>query len=183
MLHDDYRQMLLGVARRSIEHGFRTRAALPVSLDDFPGPLREIRGTFVTLRQHSMLRGCIGTTSANSPLVVSVAENAYAAAFRDPRFTPLKREEYKDTHVSISILTLTEPIEFSSESDLLRQLRPGIDGLIIEKDGFRATFLPSVWSALPEPEEFLLHLKNKASIPANLPPARAWCYQAESIDE
>jgi len=129
------------------------------------------------------LRGCIGTIQAISPLVVSVSDNAWSSAFRDPRFKPLKREEFELINVSISILTPSTPIAFTCEYDLFAQLRPGIDGLIIEKDGQRATFLPAVWEQLPKPEDFLQQLKLKAGMRPEVCPERAWRYESISIEE
>jgi AMMECR1 domain-containing protein len=83
----------------------------------------------------------------------------------------------------VSLLTPPAELLFSSEHDLINQLRPGIDGLIIAQGRHRATFLPSVWESLPEPADFLAQLKKKAGIPPSLPVARAWRYTAETLEE
>lgn len=176
-------QQLLDIARRSIAHGLQHGQPLPVAVEEFTAPLREQRATFVTLTKNRRLRGCIGTTEAVDPLVVSVAKNAYASAFTDPRFPPLAAEELPLIHISISLLTPPVQLLFSSEQDLIQQLRPGIDGLIITQDNHRATFLPSVWESLPEPAEFLVHLKRKAGMPASVQVARAWRYTTETLEE
>jgi AmmeMemoRadiSam system protein A len=176
-------QPLLDIARRSIAHGLQHGQPLPIAADEFPAPLREQRATFVTLTKNRQLRGCIGTTEAVDPLVVSVAKNAYASAFSDPRFPPLAAEEFPHIHISVSLLTPPAELPFSSEHDLINQLRPGIDGLIIAQGRYRATFLPSVWESLPEPADFLAQLKKKASIPPSLPVALAWRYTAETLEE
>ncbi|MBI4006020.1 MAG: AmmeMemoRadiSam system protein A [Gammaproteobacteria bacterium] len=183
MLPEDLQRQLLIIARNSIQHGFNSNRSLQLQSDNYPSLLREIRATFVTIKIKSALRGCVGTTRAISPLILSVSDNAYSAAFHDPRFKPLRENEYKNIHISISILTPTEPIQFSSETELMGLLRPGIDGLIIEKDAFKATFLPAVWESLPEPEDFLRQLKIKARIPAYQAPVKAWRYQTDSIEE
>jgi AmmeMemoRadiSam system protein A len=99
-------------------------------------------------------------------LVVDVADNAFAAAFRDPRFDPLAEWELDGLDLDISVLTPPEPMQFRDEPDLLRQLCPATDGLILEDRGRRGTFLPAVWQSLPEPELFLAELKHKAGLPA-----------------
>lgn len=158
-------RLLLDLARESIAHGLRTGRPLKVDPSAYPEPLRGNAATFVTLTRDGELRGCIGTLEAYQPLVVDVAEHAYAAAFRDPRFAALTEAEFPRLRLSISILSAPEPMSFEDEADLLRQLRPGVDGLILEEDGLRGTFLPSVWESLPTPVEFLRHLKRKAGLP------------------
>ena len=127
--------------------------------------LDEKRASFVTLMQRGQLRGCVGSLSAERPLRLDVECNARAAAFRDPRFAPLSRSEYRETRVEVSLLSRLEPIEFESESHALGQLRPGVDGVLLEYGGRRGTFLPQVWEQLPEPDAFLAHLKHKAGLP------------------
>lgn len=128
--------------------------------------LHEAAATFVTLTQHGDLRGCIGSLEAWRPLFKDVQENAIAAAFRDPRFTPLTQQELAITRVEVSLLTTPETLNFSSEADALSQLRPKIDGLIFSAGPRRSTFLPQVWEQLAEPRDFLAHLKQKAGLPA-----------------
>jgi hypothetical protein len=123
--------------------------------------------TFVTLTQNGELRGCIGSLEAHRPLDQDVRANAVAAAFRDPRFAALTLAELPRTRVEVSLLTPPTPLSFSSEADALRQLRPNIDGVILTAGNHRGTFLPQVWEQLPEPREFLAHLKQKAGLPAN----------------
>ena len=121
--------------------------------------------TFVTLFKHGLLRGCIGTLEARRPLGVDVRANAVAAAFDDPRFPRLANEEFIDTSVEVSLLSAPEPMMADGEQDLLAQLRPGVDGLVLEFAGRRATFLPQVWDSLREPTAFLAELKRKAGLP------------------
>jgi AmmeMemoRadiSam system protein A len=158
------RETLLDVARRSIRHGLDRGTALTVSPEDFEPALRAVRASFVTLDRQGMLRGCIGHLEATLPLVEDVAENAFSAAFRDPRFPPLEDAEYDSLELHISVLTPAEPLSCESESDLLRQMRPFQDGLILAEGIHRGTFLPSVWEQLPDPREFLRHLKRKAGL-------------------
>jgi len=123
--------------------------------------------TFVTLMRHGELRGCIGTLEAFRELAIDVRENAVAAAFRDPRFLPLQSTELESTSVEVSLLGPSEPVPMVDEKDLLARLRPGIDGVILEHGGRRATFLPQVWESLPEPREFVAGLKRKAGLPVD----------------
>ncbi|MBI9019809.1 MAG: AmmeMemoRadiSam system protein A [Verrucomicrobia bacterium] len=133
---------------------------------ELPAELMEQRATFVTLTSDGNLRGCIGMLEACRPLAEDVAENAVAAAFHDPRFPPLSRDEFDDLQISISVLSPPGEMSFSSEADLLSQVRPGVDGLILQEGVRRGTFLPSVWEELPEKEMFFEHLKLKAGLPA-----------------
>jgi AmmeMemoRadiSam system protein A len=119
---------------------------------------------FVTLTQGGDLRGCIGSLEAWRPLGQDVRANALAAAFDDPRFPPLRPEELAQTRIEVSVLSPPEPIQFADRADLLAQLRPGVDGLVLEAPGHRGTFLPQVWEQLPTPEEFLDHLVVKAHL-------------------
>ncbi len=166
-LNESERSILLKLARDSIGHGLQTGKPLKVKLSDYPSELTVDRACFVTLERQGQLRGCIGMLEAVRPLVEDVAENAFAAAFRDPRFPPLSEDELADLDLHISILSPSEPIDFKSEQDLLSKIRPGIDGLILQDGYHRGTFLPSVWEQLPDPKQFLLHLKQKAGLPPN----------------
>ena len=155
---------LLELARYAIEFGLRTGDAPKVSPDDYPPALRIPRSSFVTLKRDAKLRGCIGQLEAHDALVEGVARNAYAAAFKDPRFAPLGSNELADVTISLSVLTVPEPLAFDNESQLLQQLRPGVDGLVLRDQDKCGTFLPSVWDLLPDPVEFLRHLKTKAGL-------------------
>ena len=159
------RATLLEVARASIQHGLRHRQALEVNPGDYPESLRPLRATFVTLEKGGQLRGCIGALTAYQPLVQDVAAHAYAAAFEDPRFPELRMEEFSALEVHISVLSPPEPLHFGSEDELLAQLRPGEDGLILHFRHHRGTFLPSVWEHLADPYVFLAQLKQKAGLP------------------
>lgn len=125
--------------------------------------------TFVTLTLRGQLRGCIGSLLAHRPLIADVRGNAVAAAMNDPRFYPLEQEELPKIRVEVSLLSPPVPIEFSSESELLELIVPGKDGLVISNGMHRATFLPQVWEQLPEPKEFLSHLKQKSGLPGDTP--------------
>ena len=157
------RATLLALAGESIRAGLDGER-LPVEVEAFAPALARARASFVTLNLAGRLRGCMGTLEARRALVLEVAEMAHAAAFRDPRFPALGRAEFERIELHISVLSPPEPLEFESEEELLGQLRPGIDGLILSERHARGTFLPSVWEQLPEPREFLARLKQKAGL-------------------
>ena len=127
----------------------------------------EKRGTFVTLHKDGDLRGCIGTLEPIFPVIKGIRDNAINAAFKDSRFPPLKKNELKNVNIEISILTKPEKLEYSDTDNLLLQLKPNIHGVILQKKHHKATFLPQVWEQLPDPEEFLSHLCQKAGLYAN----------------
>lgn len=175
------RQHLLQVARASIANGLNEGA--PLRPDHQDPELNRLGASFVTLNRHGELRGCIGSLEPRVALIDDVAANAFNAAFRDPRFPRLTGAELQDLEIHISILSATEPMQFSSEADLLKQLRPGIDGLVMQDGHRRGTFLPQVWESLPDPVDFLNHLKRKAGLPADYwsPTLQVERYSVESI--
>jgi len=184
-LDDEERRALLDLARASIRHGLETGRALKPDLHDLPPRLRADGGTFVTLKKHGELRGCIGTLEPYQPLAADVAEHAFDAAFRDPRFPPLAAPEYDDLEIDISILGAPAEMTFADETDLVAQLLPGVDGLILQEGVRRGTFLPSVWEQLPDPADFLRHLKIKAGLPPDYwsDTLRVWRYEVEYVTE
>jgi hypothetical protein len=158
---------LLDIARRSVVMGLDSGKPAQFAVDARLPPLLATPGAaFVTLRRHGALRGCIGSPAAWRPLIQDVAEHAFNAAFKDPRFSPLHPDELQGLALSISVLTPPVALTFISEADLLTQLCPSIDGLIIQGAGCSALFLPSVWDELPDKRQFLTHLKLKAGLPA-----------------
>ena len=158
------RQTLLDLAYASIESGLQGNN-LRVDPSEHSPSLQQTGASFVTVKVSDELRGCIGSIEPRRVLVVDVVKNAYAAAFSDPRFAPLTTEEFARLRAHISVLGPCQPITFTCEEDLLQQLRPGIDGVILEEGACRATYLPSVWKVLPDPSEFLEQLKLKAGLP------------------
>ena len=159
----DLGRTLLAIARRTIG----AQLGLATASDSRHAALAQPAATFVTLKQSGELRGCIGSLKPIRPLGVDVRENAIAAAFRDPRFPPLSVREYEVTSVEVSLLSADERIDVATEADLVAQLRPGIDGLVLQHGVQRATFLPQVWETLPEPREFVAALKRKAGLPVD----------------
>lgn len=160
------RGVLLDLARGAIKKGLCGEEPR-VSPDDYPEVLRAHKSTFVTLEVDSALRGCVGSLDAADPLVVDVVKNAFAAAFRDDRFPALTWPELERVAIRLSILSAPVPLPCISEDDLVRQLRPGVDGLILREGHHYATFLPAVWASIGDPREFVRNLKCKAGLPSN----------------
>jgi len=172
------------------------RAAIAENLEiDFDPPYTEglawlslKSASFVTLTKQGELRGCIGTLNAYRPLIEDVRANAVAAAFHDPRFTPLKAGEFESVRIEVSVLSELEPMHAKSEAIACSKLVPHRDGVVFKYGSHRATFLPQVWKQLPEPENFLAHLKQKAGLAADFwhPEVLLYKYQVnkyrESID-
>lgn len=159
---DEAGKKLLAIARGAIEQSLLQED--PVSFN--AAWLQQAGATFVTLTKNDELRGCIGSLEATRPLAIDVAQNALGAAFRDPRFPELSAAEWPQCKVQVSLLSTPKPVRFADEADLLAQLRPGEDGLILEADGRRATFLPQVWESVPDKRAFLSELLRKAGLPA-----------------
>ena len=149
---------LFRLAGQSILAGLDGGRQRDPELDELPEKLRDPGACFVTLKTGGTLRGCIGSPEAWRPLGQDLAANAYASAYRDPRFPPLDASELDELEMEISLLTAPEPVDCGSEEELLALLRPGEDGLILEDGPLRALFLPAVWESLPEPADFLLQL-------------------------
>ena len=162
----DFGTTLLALARAAIAHRLG-RGPAPVVPDD--PRLREKGATFITLARDGELRGCIGSLRRSRELGEDVIHNALAAAFEDSRFEPLAADELDAVTIEVSILSEPEFLDFFGEEELLAQLRPGEDGLIIFSGCHSATFLPQVWEQLPAPADFLAALKRKAGMAVERP--------------
>jgi AmmeMemoRadiSam system protein B/AmmeMemoRadiSam system protein A len=157
---------LLDLCRKSILHGIETGTPLYVSTDDVPAALAAPGASFVTLKKSGQLRGCIGSIIPHTDLATDLCENAFKAAFRDPRFAGLSNDEINDDlELSISVLSPPHPFPFTDEADLIARLTPFEDGLILSDGNRRGLFLPQVWDQLPDPKDFTSHLKRKAGLP------------------
>ncbi len=157
-LTDEEKQILLRIARDSMERGVRNEKLPPLDLNSMTPRLRENGASFVTLTMHGDLRGCIGALEPYQPLAQDVREHAIAAALEDPRFPPVTPSEVDQIEIEVSRLTVPERLEYNDPEDLLAKLRPNVDGVIL-RDGFRrATFLPQVWEKIPDKAEFLDNL-------------------------
>jgi MEMO1 family protein len=179
---------LLNVARAAIAEKLGspddTSGDAPASIADDILNMR--RGTFVTLKIDHQLRGCIGNLSPDRKLIDSIKENAISAAFRDPRFRPLSREELDRVDIEISLLTEPQPLAYTDGKDLIAKLRPHNDGVILRKGPYSSTFLPQVWEQLPDAEMFLDHLCLKAGLPAKAwrqPGLEVMTYQVQYFEE
>lgn len=172
---------LLALARSSLEEALAGESSSPPEADWLEQP----GACFVTLKQEGRLRGCIGSIHVHRTLAEDVRENARAAALRDPRFSPLSADELGRTSIEVSLLSPLEPIEFTSEEDLLAQIRPAIDGLVLEYQEYRGTFLPAVWESLPRPTEFLRQLKRKAGLETDFwsPEMKIWRFTVDHWSE
>jgi uncharacterized protein len=172
---------LLIRARNAIAGEF---GVAPQPEPDHPA-LHQPGATFVTLTQNGQLRGCIGSLEATRPLDNDVKSNARFAAFSDPRFSPLAHVELARTRVEVSLLTPAQPMVFADEADAIRQMRPGIDGMIFECNGRRGTFLPQVWESLSDPRQFFAHLKQKAGFSSDFwsPDVKLYRYEVQKWKE
>lgn len=157
--------VLLNLAWQSIAHGIKTGKPLSVDCSTYPPELARPRATFVILAYQQQARGCIGNLDPIRPLAEDVSENAFAAAFCDRHFPTVTYAELDELTIHIDLLSALEPLDFSSELDLIGQLRPHIDGLVLRDGSHHASFLPSNWHNLPGPMQFLQHLKQKAGLP------------------
>ena len=161
MLSSNDRAALLTLARSAIEGQLLGYDNAFLS-GNHPDTLTRKGACFVTLKKRGQLRGCIGSLHADRPLVEDVHHNARSAASRDPRFPPVSAGELTELQIHLSVLNPPQAIVFRSQQDLIQQLRPDVDGVIVTDRGARATFLPAVWQSLPDPEQFLDQLKRKA---------------------
>ena len=153
--------VLLAIARASIASAFGQSDRA-----DRSAPWLRAKGAcFVTLTLDRKLRGCVGSIEARRPLLDEVTAVARAAAFDDPRFPPLSVNELESTRIEVSQLSTLEPLPVRSEGEVLGQMRPHVDGFVLEWGQHRGTFLPQVWADLPDTRDFLSQLKLKAGLP------------------
>lgn len=162
-LETDPTELLPEVARAALARALGVAGPVEPEVSD-TSPLRGPGACFVTLRRSGDLRGCIGSLEPARSLLDDVRLNVCAAAFDDPRFAPLAAEELPDLTIEVSVLSPKEPVEFSSEEDLVARLCPGRDGLLLVTGRHRGTFLPAVWEQIPDPVVFLRELKRKAGL-------------------
>ena len=156
-LTNDEKELLLIAARQSILSAFDEAEKPEINYTAYP-LLKQKMGAFVTLKIDEDLRGCIGYIIAIKPLFETVYETARAAAFNDPRFKELTREEFDKIKIEISVLSLFEPIKSYDEIEL------GKHGLLMEEGG-RAVLLPQVATENNYTrEQFLTALCHKAGL-------------------
>lgn len=155
---------LLACAREAIA----SRLSIAVAAAPAHDALDQPGACFVTLTLKGRLRGCIGSLEARRSVREDVHANAQAAAFRDPRFAPLTAAEWPHLALEVSVLGPAQYRLCPSEASAVAWLRPGTDGVILAHGAHHATFLPQVWSQLPDPHEFLHELRRKAGLPTQI---------------
>jgi AmmeMemoRadiSam system protein A len=166
-IRPDEGEQLLKIAREAIRLSLKNEPLPTLRIESFPLALRDQGACFVKLKLDGVLRGCVGSIQATDPLVIDVQKRAVAAAFHDPRFSPIEADEFSRIKLEISCLTTPEPLQYHRPEDLSMIIRPGVDGLILNYHFRRATFLPSVWEQLSDPEVFLGRLCQKMGVPPN----------------
>jgi AmmeMemoRadiSam system protein A len=167
-LTEDERSFLLSLARQSIENAVNNKPLPKLNPDQLTPFLRQEGASFVTLTIGGNLRGCVGALEPYQSLAEDVIEHAYAAAFQDYRFPPVQANEVNKILIEISYLTQPQKLEYLESVDLLKLIRPEIDGVVIRDGIRRATFLPQVWEKIPDPEDFLEELCMKMGSPPDL---------------
>lgn len=185
-LTSDERQTLLVIARQGLVAAVRGLPTQEVPVEGLTSRLAALGASFVTLTGNGELRGCIGGLQAQYPLAEDVRQHAIAAALKDFRFEPIQTEEVDHIEIEISVLNTPELLTPASPDELLKQLRPGIDGVILVSGPNRATFLPQVWEKLPDPVHFLDTLCNKAGVAPHSwrrGEVEIFTYQVESFHE
>ncbi len=168
-LHESDRDRLVAVASASLDFAARHGGAAPEIVADVgqSASLTAHRAAFATLERGAALRGCIGSLLPQRPLAGDVGVNAVRAGFGDPRFAPLTRAELPDLTIKISVLSPAAPLPCRSEQELIDQLRPDRDGLLLRDGRAVGLFLPSVWREIPSPVDFLRFLKRKMGVAAD----------------
>lgn len=181
-LPEAHRETLRRIARNTILSSIG-KPGPEMRIDGVTRPLATARAAFVTVKLDGELRGCVGSVTPTRPMVVDVAENAYKAAFGDPRFLPVTRDEAERLDIQISILSTLRPIAADSEAALIADLAPDQDGLALVTGSHRGLFLPSVWEGLPDTRDFVRQLKEKAGLPPDYwgPDVKAYRFSAESF--
>ena len=180
------REQLLRLARQSLTEVVTNNKLPEVKTDGFPPKFAEVKGCFVTLTEHGRLRGCIGHIQPQEPLYKAVMDNSLNAAKRDPRFQPVRPDELDQVEIEISVLTVPEPLAFSSPEDLLAKLQPNRDGVVLRMGGLSATYLPQVWEQIPDKTQFLDTLAEKAGAAAGdwrAPGTQVFTYRVEAFKE
>lgn len=156
-------QALLNIARQAVVAAAQGRRRWQPRTSDVPARLLCPGASFVTLHTCGRLHGCIGSVEPRLPLALDVAKNAQSAALDDPRFRPLAAEDVDDTEIEVSVLTPMQLLTYTDLDDLIRQIRPEVDGVMVGRGWQRGLLLPQVWENIPDPYDFLVHIALKAS--------------------
>lgn len=158
-------QTLLKLARQAMRDGIQGGGLPEVAPETLAATLHTPSASFVTLLLGGKLRGCVGNLVATQPVYLSVMHNAVGAALRDTRFAPMTLEESARATIHISLLSPPSPLQFDSITELLEQVKPGMDGVVLKQAGRTSTYLPQVWEKLTGKESFLDSLSRKAGLP------------------
>jgi len=137
---------LIELARQSISSRFLGLSTDSSTPDELVKKFSTPQGGFVTLTIAGELRGCIGFVEPVFPLYLTILRAAQAAAFDDPRFPPLQKEEFKDVKIEISVLTVPELMAADKAEDYLKMIKIGEDGLIIRGRFGSGLLLPQVFT-------------------------------------
>lgn len=182
MQKNELAKMLITLAKDAIKSKLYNQNLIDKQklLEQFPN-FSKPAATFVTLNLNGKLRGCIGSLVAHQALLDDLLNNAAKAAFEDPRFPPLTKEEFESVEIEISLLSQPLEIHYSSFEDLKSKINHGIDGVVIRQGIKQATFLPQVWEQLPDFEDFMTHLFHKANIVDLVTPIDVFVYNIEKI--
>ena len=179
------REELFALINQAIETGLDGKELVLPDLKKFPLKWQQKRGVYVTLNIGDKLRGCQGTKEAEKPFVHAVMDAAYRAAFQDKRFSKLTKEEYNnpDFNTYISVLGKMKPVAFQTEQDIIKQLKPFQDGVLLEYQKQKGLFLPSVWAKRPSASDFWKGVKKKAKLKEDFVPqkARIFVFSSENV--
>jgi len=180
------KKILIKIARMAIAEKLENRFILDRAALIKAHPwLRKDGAVFVTINKRTKLRGCIGSLQAHRDILEDTVSNAVSAAFHDPRFEPLSKEEFAHIEIEISILSEPKLTQYKDIDELRQIIRPNIDGVVLKYGNRRATFLPLVWESLPKFDEFFGYLCQKAGLTIdclNHHP-EIYLYQAQKITE
>jgi len=177
---------LLKLSRKALEHIFKTGEEIDLSKLKISSNLKEQKATFITLTKNGELRGCIGKLLPKKELYKDVIENTYSAAFSDPRFPQLGKEELDQVKIEISILTKPKILKYKDTNDLIKKLHETKPGVILEYDLSSATFLPQVWEEIEDAKAFLSSLCTKAGLPEDMwkdPDIKVYTYNVIKFKE
>jgi|WetSurMetagenome_2_1015567.scaffolds.fasta_scaffold316494_2 AmmeMemoRadiSam system protein A len=174
-------KQLLNLARKTIKSSFEHKE--PEMSKEIKEKFSKKQACFITITKNGQLRGCIGSLQPTRELYKDVVENSVSAAFHDPRFPPLEKEELNQIRIELSILSVPEKLEFKDEKDLLNKINKKM-GIVLKKGSFVSTFLPQVWDELPDKVEFLEHLSRKAGLNKDAwKTAEIYFYEVKKIKE
>jgi len=180
------RKVLLDLARRALREVVKTGKLPDVAADAFPTKFTEKKGCFVTLTERGQLRCCIGHIVPHESLFKAIMDNAQSAALHDYRFAPVQPDELDKIEIEVSVLTVPEPLAFSSPDDLLSKLRPHHDGVVLQIGNRGATYLPQVWEQIPDKVQFMNTLAEKAGCEPDAwrsPDTKVQIYHVEAFKE